>query len=343
MKYRLFKSLVIIDGFRRSIILDPKRNEFKYIPKDMSELLINGHINFEQLKETSDKEVVTEYFNFLNENEYVYPETLDSKFVDFIDRSTELSFYDLLSSAHFIVNDETELMDFKLIIRKLSEVFYCDHFSISFKNISEINFGKTLSIINDFEPVYLKVDGELSINYLKIIEKQCESYVEVINEFAIKTEIAKNLSKNISYRESNMVLDKHHPIFKMGLNHYNLSLTYNSFFFRKIWFDDKLNHTSDKSLLPSSVNQELNLSFQNVHQNKTKQRTLVCRDCEHRQICYDSRVPIQSNTIKIWTFERECSYNPYIAKWESDKGYETVQESINKGIVREDYVNRVVR
>jgi hypothetical protein len=38
----------------------------------------------------------------------------------------------------------------------------------------------------------------------------------------------------------------------------------------------------------------------------------------------------------------KLSYNPYIAKWNTEEGYETVKESIEKGIVTEEYVYRPV-
>jgi hypothetical protein len=39
----------------------------------------------------------------------------------------------------------------------------------------------------------------------------------------------------------------------------------------------------------------------------------VCKDCEHRYMCVDARVPVNSNGK--WSFITECSYNPYTGEW----------------------------
>jgi hypothetical protein len=46
----------------------------------------------------------------------------------------------------------------------------------------------------------------------------------------------------------------------------------------------------------------------------------VCKDCEFRYMCIDNRVPIKRNSNQ-WYHEKECSYNPYIAKWKGEKSY----------------------
>jgi len=72
----------------------------------------------------------------------------------------------------------------------------------------------------------------------------------------------------------------------------------------------------------------------------SKDRILICRDCEHRYICMDSREPEVSSVSDLHTYDSDCRYNPYIALWGHEKGYETVKKSIEKGVVSENFVNR---
>jgi hypothetical protein len=41
-------------------------------------------------------------------------------------------------------------------------------------------------------------------------------------------------------------------------------------------------------------------------------------------MCTDSRIPIQTQD-GTWHFETECAYNPYLAKWKGEKGYQPLQ------------------
>ena len=45
----------------------------------------------------------------------------------------------------------------------------------------------------------------------------------------------------------------------------------------------------------------------------------VCKDCEFRYSCTDSRIPMNINNE--WFYESECNYNPYISKWSNEIGY----------------------
>jgi len=51
----------------------------------------------------------------------------------------------------------------------------------------------------------------------------------------------------------------------------------------------------------------------------------VCKDCEFRHICTDCRAFIK-DPENIYSQPAKCPYNPYIAKWEGQEGYLTVEE-----------------
>ena len=63
--------------------------------------------------------------------------------------------------------------------------------------------------------------------------------------------------------------------------------------------------------------------------NINKDRLLVCKDCEYRYMCVDSRYPIEIGDNQ-WKFNSECHYNPYIAKWKGEEDYITVEEWLYK-------------
>jgi hypothetical protein len=51
----------------------------------------------------------------------------------------------------------------------------------------------------------------------------------------------------------------------------------------------------------------------------------VCRDCEFRYICIDCRAFIKDKT-NIYSQPEKCSYNPYIAKWEGEEGWLSIEQ-----------------
>ena len=56
-----------------------------------------------------------------------------------------------------------------------------------------------------------------------------------------------------------------------------------------------------------------------------KEITDICKDCEFRLMCVDNRLPYQ-RVESEWYHKIDCNYNPYIAKWKGEEGYQTLEE-----------------
>ncbi|NVO08803.1 MAG: grasp-with-spasm system SPASM domain peptide maturase [Bacteroidales bacterium] len=71
----------------------------------------------------------------------------------------------------------------------------------------------------------------------------------------------------------------------------------------------------------------------------SKDQIDVCKDCEFRHMCTDCRDYIK-DPQNIYSQPTKCNYNPYIAKWEGEEGYVSVEEcgtySREKGYVVDD-------
>ncbi len=52
----------------------------------------------------------------------------------------------------------------------------------------------------------------------------------------------------------------------------------------------------------------------------------VCKDCEFRYMCIDCRCFIKDKS-NIYSQPSKCKYNPYIGKWEGEKGYTPILKS----------------
>jgi len=51
----------------------------------------------------------------------------------------------------------------------------------------------------------------------------------------------------------------------------------------------------------------------------------VCQDCELRHICTDCRAFIKDPN-NIYSQPAKCGYNPYIAKWQHEEGWISVEQ-----------------
>lgn len=67
----------------------------------------------------------------------------------------------------------------------------------------------------------------------------------------------------------------------------------------------------------------------------------ICRDCEFRHICTDCRV-YREDEEDIYSKPLKCGYNPYIAKWNYEEGYQSVADSVSEGIVSEKFIYRSI-
>lgn len=54
--------------------------------------------------------------------------------------------------------------------------------------------------------------------------------------------------------------------------------------------------------------------------NVTKNDILICDKCEYRYMCFDEGELIKVSKKK-YQRKNECPYNPFISKWNIEKGY----------------------
>ena len=70
----------------------------------------------------------------------------------------------------------------------------------------------------------------------------------------------------------------------------------------------------------------------------SKDQIDVCKDCEFRYMCTDCRAHIK-DANNIYSQPAKCPYNPYIAKWEGEEDYITVEEWRKISIKRSKKIN----
>jgi hypothetical protein len=163
--------------------------------------------------------------------------------------------------------------------------------------------------------------------------------------FIFNAPFDKNLEDLIFYFKSSFKpnYNKEAHEFRCNKTLYTESLSYHTYFNRKIYIgpngeiknapecEDSLGFIEDLNSLDDIKEIILTPPFQKywfVHKDLCD----VCKHCEFRHMCVDNRVPFERSEIE-WYHKIECNYNPFIAKWEGEPGYKTLEEC---GVVSND-------
>lgn len=115
----------------------------------------------------------------------------------------------------------------------------------------------------------------------------------------------------------------HKPCLIMHQDIYMEALAYNPYFNRKLFINaEGLLNAANETSIPLGRKRQRAAAVRAYIENLgnhslwriSKDMVSVCRDCELRYMCIDSRVPVR-RTDGTYYYESECDYNPYIARW----------------------------
>lgn len=301
----------LINGFFRSILIDCQRGDFKLVPN-----------NFEKLKTTIHGKTIEELEKILSADEYNWllecyskeyileiPEKYISNFPQ-ISTTWEHPSHITNAVVHY-QNDFLKILDFLKTI-------LCHSVHIIFENEQDfIGFITSL------------YDSDLRSIEVSIHSQQSKDFD--INTYFKKYPIIKNFTviKNVKNRNN---FDGFLPTFGNNFDIYKESQLHNVYFNRKIYITRDLeikNAIETKSTFGNiedvNIFELLNNQDFKKYWSSNKSDTDICKDCEFRNICLDNRVPIHRK-INEWYHESECQYNPYIAKWQGEEGYKSLNE-----------------
>jgi hypothetical protein len=195
----------------------------------------------------------------------------------------------------------------------------------------------TITLILDYNPIYYSDEfGELvfKYNFIKSVilfnspfDKNFENRMHFVNQqFKIRSD-----KKKIEFKINHELISE--------------SFTYNTYFNRKLYigpngeiknapeceetfgFIQELNSVDDLKEIVSTMEFQKYWFVQ-------KDLCDVCKHCEFRHMCVDNRIPFQ-RTENEWYHKTECNYNPFIAKWEGEPGYKTLEEC---GVISNDKI-----
>lgn len=318
-----------VKGHNRTIIYDLLRRDYFFVSNEHHAILDTD--DFIAFHKIDDEEARNELINFLLWEEIIFEVTDRSQKKRFI--ALNRNFEPANRITHVVIHADIPLSFFDLIDEE-----YILNLSIITKKEVDAPLIRLLQKINalEIDSVYLYVEDQDSFNLepsLRMLSNQNLVFsVNIFNakNFTKKTELYEQIFVNffedsLSGYQTNLTEDK------LGINIERFFEAYNfhSYYHGKVYIDQNGHIKNGLNNLESfghvsTCNKE---NFINIISsgafaelgNINKNDTLVCKDCEFRYMCVDNRVPIKGS--HQWYHSTECNYNPYLSKWNNEKGY----------------------
>jgi SPASM domain peptide maturase of grasp-with-spasm system len=339
---------LLVKGYERSVILDIQRNILDFIPNDLYKIF-QKH-NKQELSsilsqyEAEDQEIIQEYIDFLIKNEYaILGSEHDARHI--VDLPVNYNY------CGQITNCVCEYSDFikeniGLILDKIDKQLGCSAFqlllskSISveeltgfLKNFEDSTYITHLEIVLPYsseytdKTIYKLLIKQCLINKITFYNSPFEKLEDLLHAVIIHTK------QDFNRLHCGIVAKEY---FTQNMFHITEAIHHNTCLHKKISIDKAGNIKnclfSNNCFCNVLDNNILDIIHSRSFQKLgliTKDQIKVCKDCEFRYVCTDCRIYIK-DTNDIYSQPEKCTYNPYIAKWQDEADYISVEESLKE-------------
>lgn len=341
MVYKLFSNCIPIKGYRRSIIVDTQRENYYIIPNGLYEILVND--TFYSIKEIKSKikceyhDIIDEYFEYLQNKDLIFscdinevkhfpnldlcwdePHTIINSIID-VDEYSQHNFKEIFIQLDELLCKHLEIRFFKYVKSTDLYEIIAKTDNKSFQSIDIIMpYNKDFSLfdLNEILDKFKRITSIVIYNSPNIITNKgienCDNHI-----FFIKNEIEDKTNCGVIKTSS----------FSMNLSSFCEAQEFNTCLNRKLCIDTDGNVKNCPSInkcygkieniaLKDIINKKEFQSYWHI----SKDQIEVCNLCEYRYICTDCRAYVKVND-NLYSQPLKCNYNPFIAKWEGEKGY----------------------
>jgi len=342
----LFAECILVKGYLRSVIYDIKRNDYHFIPNELYFFIEANHGKPKPqiIQMVREDETLKEYITFLEEHEIIV--WLEYEYHNRLPPINTLWDSPFLFSSAIIDIDVNSNHEYGLIANKLDEI-NCK--SILLRSFISISLSNWHSILDKFR--------HTGVRQIEIISKFSDEYndLNAIKDLISTNDRIKSLilhssdKENIAfYGESgfglvsflSQELNSPEDCFNLSPEYLTVNISQyieaqsrNTFYNEKIYINNEgeIKRCSSEIKTYGHINDtELYTLTHNADFNKlskiTKDKTLICKDCEHRYMCNYSYA-LQEHDNGLFYNKKECSYNPYIGKWEGQPGYKKLENT----------------
>jgi SPASM domain peptide maturase of grasp-with-spasm system len=334
--FKLFPNCIISRGSANAIIFDLQRHKTYSIPLKLYEILDSrdGELieNIYSDFDTSYWSDVDEYFDFLISNDLIYLDQDSSNLKSFV--PIEFSYDNPSTLSNVIISFDTVTqfnLLFHSIVTNLTDVL-CEH--IQLRLGPKISFNNICQIISKFQAKAFLRSMSLIIpsnHFDNLSNMSFKNSYPLVNQIILYGNSLKLKDHEVKEKQTEIILleDNNFPnfpklnelrflYFQTNIVSFSEAKNYNLYYNKKAYINGDGNvYQSPYSLkifgniLKSSLRSiTTNHKFQQ-YWSITKDKILVCKDCEFRYACADGRIPLKKDYSEFYYFDSDCSYDPY--------------------------------
>lgn len=351
--YKLFPSLIPVKGYLRSLLLDPSRVNYYFIPNELYEIISEEFIDVDKLYEKypNDIKTIDEYIKFLTKNELIFEvSSKDESLFPKLDTNWETPSH-ITNMIIDIGNYEIQKDKFSFEIGKLGvqalairvfDLKYLDYVNQFVSFLSEENRMNRLKDIQIDISANSQSLSKLQRQTVHILAKN--PIISTINIYSFD-KFLKFDNEKIRVYEKEVLNEKDCGVVDGNISYVTRhlifeSMAYNSCLNCKLSIDSNGNIKNCPSMKKSfgkindkSLDEVIEEDSFKKYWNISKDSIEVCKDCEFRYICTDCRVYTERNHMDGNGFDfskpLKCSYDPYTGDFNSWTEDESKKDIIN--------------
>lgn len=331
--FLLYANCIPVKGAKRSIICDLQLNRYRFIPNILFDILTNNsNKKIEEIKKIHGgiyDEGIDLFFNLLEKEKFGFYTNSIRNFPPL-----DLDWKSPVKITNGIIDiDKNSTYNFLNVIKQLASI-NCEALQVRIFGKTSIAILKSISKeITNSSILY----AEFIIKYNRYISKKellnlikSNPRIRIIFIFnARNKKIVTNEKDNFGslvYVQEEISSSLHCGVvnesyFNTNIQLFTESVNYNNCLNKKVAIDVNGNIKNCPSMSQSfgniknvTIKRSISQKSFEKYWNITKDKVLVCKDCEFRYICTDCRVFIDDPS-NILSKPAKCKYNPYEASW----------------------------
>ena len=344
--FKLFSCIKIVKGFKNGLLYDLQRKEYVQLPLDFCDVLIHQNqkiLSINNLRNNQNPYIVeqlSDFITWLSENEFIFFCNNKIEFESFPEISTEWNSIDLLINSIIDIEDINRYN----IHKAICNLHKINCHSIQFRFFCNTEIETLIKILNyttdkSFQNIelILPYHEEFSNSLLKTISQEFPNLVSITfyrspqNKFLNKNQLSVFFTSQMIISEKNCG-NINKLTFACDLSYFKEACQFNICLNGKVAIDKNGQIRNCPSLpiiygnineveLDKVINSESFKQFWYINKDQIE----VCKDCEFRYMCTDCRAYIK-DPDNIYSQPAKCTYNPYIAKWQDEEGYVSIEE-----------------
>lgn len=331
---KVFEDCRVVDGIFKSVICDFTRKKYYPISKQQSDF-------FSQIDKKSVSEVERD-INRSNEYKFFFDFLLEQEMIFYCTKQ-ELDYFPQIENQWYSSSTISNLLLFrseKSTDNFIKQLPILDKLGLKHVQLfieGKVNFNQLKFWIESISRISVKsieifISHENASPLLEEASGLSPTQIVTVtvtdsNEFKILKRNNEQLFNILFIRNAFEEVFGHNPpdpsYFNVDIRQYMEARYFNTYFNEKLIIDSNDNIIANVN--DGIIENLENIDIETLVTSKdfkrpaqiNKDHIEVCKDCEYRYVCNDSRTPKRVNGK--WEYEQECYYNPYSGEWNLKK------------------------